>query len=203
MQIEKLSSNFLESNVFIAKCGNECFIVDSGVELGEIKKSVQGLKVLGVLLTHGHYDHAMFAEIYAKEFGCKIYTSEFAKEELSDPAKNYGESFKLTSFEDFLFLDNNGKLKLGSFEIEYFSTPGHCKSCLCFLYETHLFAGDTLFDSSIGRTDLYGSSKDDMLSSLAKLDNISFEVCHSGHGDDSDYARQKRNIKIFTRFLQR
>ena len=42
-----------------------------------------------------------------------------------------------------------------------------------------------------------------MIASLEKLDKIEFETCHSGHGEDSTFDRQKRNIKVFLRFLQR
>lgn len=203
MEIKKLVSEYLDSNVFIVKNGSVCFIVDSGVATPLVKRDVGDCKVLGILLTHGHYDHAMYALDYAKSFNCKVYASTFAKEELLDPDKNYGESFKLNSFENFVFVTGNGKIELDNFEIEYFDTPGHCKSSLCYLFNGHLFAGDTLFDNGIGRTDLYGSSKIQMISSLEKLDTIEFEICHSGHGNDSDHTRQKRNIKAYLRFLSR
>ncbi len=203
MEIKNLKSQYLESNVFICINGKDCVIIDAGVETALIEKEVGNLKVTAVLLTHGHYDHAMFALDYAKKFDCKIYASEFAKDELIDPAKNYGESFKLDSFDNFEFIKEDGKLNFEDFEIQFFATPGHCKSSVCFLLNNHLFAGDTLFDNGIGRTDLYGSSKEEIICSLEKLDALEFETCHSGHGEDSEFARQKRNIKAFIRFLKR
>ena len=203
MEIKRILGEHLEANVFVVKTGNNCIIIDSGAKLGEVKKAVGKNNVLGVFLTHGHFDHATYAIEYAKEFSCKIYAHEEAKAELEDPAKNYGESFKIDTFENFLFLNGDGKLKLGDIEIEYFYTPGHCESCVCFLINSQLFAGDTLFDNGIGRTDLIGSSKEEMLSSLEKLEKLIFSTCHRGHGESSDFDRQKRNIKIFQRFLTR
>ncbi len=203
MEIKRLVSGNLSSNVFIIKKDYERLIIDSGADLESVKKEVGKNKVLALLLTHGHYDHAMYALDYAKEYGCKIYASVEAAAELVDPAKNYGETFKIDHFEDFVFLKGDGSLKLGSFEIEYISTQGHCKSCNCFKIDDQLFAGDTLFENGIGRTDLFGSSKSDMIKSLEKLDEQNFAFCHSGHGDSTDCLRQKRNIKAYLRFLKR
>ena len=203
METVKLTSQHLSSNVFILKKDNGMLIIDCGVEISIVKKIVGKNKVVGILLTHGHFDHAMYAQEYAKAFSCKIFSSKFAKEELSAPAKNYGETFKIDNFENFDFLDGQGKFQIGYFHIQYLSTPGHCKSCMCFLIEDQLFAGDTLFDNGIGRTDLYGSSKEEMIASLEGLEKISFDTCHSGHGEDSAYERQIRNIKIFQKFLKR
>ena len=203
MVVKKFEGDYLESNTFLVEKNNEILIIDCGANLSKIKEFTKNKKVLGIFLTHAHFDHSCYCEEYAKAFNTKIFMSNRGKEIISDGEKNYGEKFAITSFENFFTLQNDGELKLGNFEIKYFSTPGHSPCAMCFLIENHLFSGDTLFENSIGRIDLYGSDKQEMIASLKKLDNLNFEVCYSGHGNESSYDRQKRNIKTFIRFLSR
>ena len=68
----RLVSYFYESNVFILEKNNEVLIVDCGIPASEIKKHIGNKKVVGVLLTHGHFDHAYYVEEYANTFDTKI-----------------------------------------------------------------------------------------------------------------------------------
>lgn len=203
LKIEQVVGDYLDANVFLVEKDGHLVIIDSGASLEKILPFVKGKKVEGVCLTHAHFDHALHCQEYAKEFGCKIYVNEHGKEILQEHEKNYSNDFEIKDFSLFEFIANDGKLRLGNFEIEYFYTPGHSPCAVCYKIDQDLFAGDTLFSNSIGRTDLYKSNKQQMISSLEKLDKINFLHCYSGHGEMSDYARQKRNIKVFIRFLQR
>ncbi|MBQ8792033.1 MAG: MBL fold metallo-hydrolase [Clostridia bacterium] len=204
MKITKIVSNFLESNTFILEKDNEIVIIDCGCELDVIKKQVCNKKVVGVLLTHGHYDHSLFSQEYAKEFGCKVYASQWAKEILSDGEANYSEGkFVVNDFSNFVCVEDSQELQLGEFDVVAFETKGHSKDCMCFMVDGTLFAGDTLFEKGIGRTDLIGSSKDEMLATLEKLEKVNFETCYSGHGDSSTKEEQQTNIALFKRFLLR
>lgn len=203
MIITRIEGDYLEANTFLIENNGQVLIIDSGANLQKVIKAVQGKKVLAILLTHAHFDHSCYCEAYAKEFGVKVYLHQRGKEILEDAKKNYSENFSLSHFENFVFLKNDGQLKLGDFDVEFYSTPGHSPCAICYRIDNQLFAGDTLFENSIGRTDLYGSSKEEMISSLEKLDKLKFAVCHSGHGEDSTFERQKRNIAVFLRFLKR
>ena len=156
-----------------------------------------------VLLTHGHFDHVFNCLQYAKTFHCPIYINKNAKRVLNDPALNYGENFSIKDLTDFVFLEGDGTIDLGEFEIDYFWTPGHSECLNSYLIDDHLFVGDCIFKDGIGRTDLATSNKSQMLESLKKLEKASFEVCHSGHYDDSDFSRMNRNIQIYIKFLGR
>ncbi len=202
MQITKIVSDKLDSNVFVVESQGKTFIVDCGADYESVKKVVKG-KVCAIFLTHGHYDHALNACEYAKKFGCKIYANQNITEILQDAKKNYGENFSIRDFSDFVFLEGDGQVDIDGQNIEYFHCPGHSKCCTCFLIKQKLFAGDVLFKQGIGRTDLYGGSKAQMLQSLKKLQNLPFEQVYSGHGEDSSRAEQEKNIKVFVRFLSR
>ncbi len=203
MEILKLLTDKYDSNTFILTEGDFCLIIDSGAKPEIVKNLVGEKKIVGVLLTHGHFDHAYYSKQYYELFGCPVFCHENAKLTMSSPERSYGDDFSLTDLAGFEFLKGDGTLNLVPFEINYYSTPGHSKCSMCFLIGGDLFAGDPLFENGIGRTDLIGSSKEEMIASLEKLNNLEFKQAYSGHGENSDFARQKRNITIFKRFLMR
>ena len=202
MEILRIVSDLLDSNTFVLKQNDEAIIIDAGAKLSLVKPKVDGAKVFGVLLTHGHYDHAMHCLEYASEFGCKVYAASAAKEYLSDAEKNYGK-FKIENFEDFCFFDGDQTLDLGSFKIFAHATPGHSKCGVCYLIGDTIFAGDLIFKQGVGRTDLFGCSKREMLESLKKVQSLQFSALESGHGEGSTRLEQERNLKTFIRFLSR
>lgn len=202
MKVKQIVSDILDSNTFVCKTVNGIIIVDCGASLDKVIHFVDD-KVIAVLLTHGHYDHAKNAIEYANKFGAKIYANKNVTKILPDPKKNYGQDFSIKNFYNFVFLDGDGQIDALGEKINYYHAPGHTQCCCCYVIENHLFAGDVLFYQGIGRTDLFGGSKADMLLSLKKLEGVTFEVMHSGHGKDSTKVEQDKNIKVFTRFLSR
>ena len=193
-----------EANVYVLEKGNECVIIDAGVSVGEVKKLIKDKKVLGVFLTHGHFDHSFFAGDYAREFGCKIYAHENAKLTMGDKnafCSNNGQI--ITDFSNFEFFHGDSRFVLGEFVIDAFYLPGHCH-CECgYLIEDNFFAGDFLFEKSFGRIDLVFSSKKDMIASLIKSQDIPYKTLYSGHGDKSTKKEQLSHLPLFLKFLTR
>lgn len=202
MLVEKVVSKLLDSNTFVVSNGADALIVDAGCSIDQIKSFIRGKHVLGVLLTHAHYDHAMYAVQYASEFGCKIYASSASQEYFKDSAKNYGP-LKIDDFKDFCFFSKDQDFNFGSINVKALLTPGHSKCGVCYLIKDVLFAGDLVFKKGIGRTDLYGGSKLQMLESLKRVSAINFNFLQSGHGDESTREEQSRNLKTFIKFLSR
>ena len=204
MKVTKIISKLLESNVFVVEKEGHFLIVDCGVELSQIKKIVGQNRVDGILLTHGHYDHSLYCNEYAKAFKTKIYAEKSVQNTIIDGRANYSDGgFSLNDFSRFVFIDEDCKLKIGDFEVECILSKGHSPCCICFKIDDSLFAGDFLFENGIGRTDLINSNKQDMLDSLNKIENVDFKQVYSGHGVESDKKTQQKNIAIFKRFLQR
>ena len=202
MLVEKVVSKLLDSNTFVVSNGADALIVDAGCSIEQVKNVVQGKHVLGVLLTHAHYDHALYAEIYAQEFGCKIYASSASQEYLKDSDKNYGQ-LNIDKFDKFHFFSSDEKFQFGSINVEAFITPGHSKCGVCYLIDDVLFAGDLVFKKGIGRMDLYGGDKLQMLESLKRVLQINFKLLQSGHGEESSHEEQLRNLNSFIKFLSR
>ena len=70
-------------------------------------------------------------------------------------------------------------------------TPGHSKGSVCILIDDMLFAGDTVFYGSIGRTDLFGGDYDAIISSLNKIKALPKETkIFPGHGPVTTLERE-------------
>ena len=67
------------------------------------------------------------------------------------------------------FLQDGQTLELGKWLIRVLHSPGHSRGGLCYSVDTILFSGDVLFKGSVGRVDLYKSSRDDQITSVRRL----------------------------------
>ncbi|MEK6888193.1 MAG: MBL fold metallo-hydrolase, partial [Candidatus Aenigmatarchaeota archaeon] len=75
-------------------------------------------------------------------------------------------------------------INTANFSFGVIPTPGHTPGSIC-LYDAEkkiLISGDTLFETSIGRTDMYGGNQDQLISSLKRLSALSIQYLLPGHG---------------------
>jgi len=204
MKVEKIIGDWYDVNCYcFSNDSNECLIIDAGAKVEKMKDLVGNKKVVGILLTHGHFDHTLYLQDYIKTFSNNVYGNENIIQTLKDTTLNQGDGWYIEHELALQTLKGDGKLDIGNFEVEYFSCPGHAPCCECYKICEFLFGGDVLFNSGIGRIDLKGSDKQEMKNSLKKLSDIEFNILYSGHGAESTYERQKRNIAVFSRFLNR
>jgi len=164
----------LQTNCYIlSNDEKECIIFDPGAE-GEslvawLKQN--GLKPLAVLLTHAHFDHIGAVEQVRQEFHIPVYLHKEEEEWMENPALNGSARFELGEVKaraaDHL-LTNEAELTIGSFSFRLFHTPGHSPGSISYFFEEGnvVFAGDTLFMGSIGRTDLRGGNHEQLLKSI-------------------------------------
>ena len=156
-----------------------------------------GLSVEYIILTHGHIDHIAYAEKLRVATGAKLllhdkdhYWIEPPKDMLALVAGDY------IKFVPDVSPKENEKYFIGKNEFEIIHTPGHTEGGICIYCKEDniLFSGDTLFQESIGRTDLYGGSSKTLLQSICeKLLVLPDETTvYPGHGDETKikYERQ-------------
>lgn len=126
------------------------------------------------LITHAHPDHICGAEFVEKTYGIL-------------PQIQLPE----------------GRLNLPAFpelHIEVIATPGHKEDCVCFYLpdEGILFSGDTLFQESIGRTDLPGGDMSTLIRSLKRLQELPEKtVVYPGHGYTTTIEHEKEYNPYF------
>ena len=189
MKIKTFVSGKLDNNTYmVINDEEECIIVDAAADLEDIIPRVEGCKVLGVFLTHGHYDHFVNLEKILKYFDVKCYITSSELEKLYNPKYNYSPVFGLFKTckeprESFIILDEKEEFSLGKFNIKTFITKGHTDGSICIDIDGTLFTGDTKFCYSYGRTDLLTGNEEDMQKSLEYIES-NYKGCtfYPGHG---------------------
>jgi glyoxylase-like metal-dependent hydrolase (beta-lactamase superfamily II) len=93
-----------------------------------------------------------------------------------------------------LLLNEGDTVSFGEITLKVIHTPGHSRGGICLYTTGHLFAGDTLFAGSIGRTDLPGGDYDTLIASIKqKLLSLPDDTrVYTGHGPETTIADEKR-----------
>lgn len=157
---------------------------------------------VAILLTHGHFDHILAAADVSRAFHVKIYASETEDAMLADTSLNLSGDWgsPQTSFHADVLLHDGDALDLIGFQWMVIETPGHTSGSVCFYIpeEDVLFAGDTLFCESYGRTDLpTGSSRQLVASILNKVFALPEQtMVYPGHGDTTTVGNEKQSNPI-------
>lgn len=198
-QIKEYGDNF--SYVVADEKTGEAAVIDPSFNAAAVTKLLKShrLNVKYIIDTHGHSDHTAGNDEIKRTFGAKIVAHKLSKTK-----------------KDVSVVDKD-TINVGDVSIRVIYTPGHTADGICLLVDDKLLTGDTLFVGECGRTDLPGSSPEDMYHSLfdkvMKLDD-KVEV-YPGHdygskpsstiGEEkrTNYVLEKRTLKEFIDFMSR
>lgn len=155
----------------------------------------RGIRVIGLVDTHGHWDHVGDNAEVMRLTGAPLAIHSKDAGMLADGgAYGFELPFKVEPSKADRLLNEGDLVAFGSSSLEVWHTPGHTSGCIC-LYDAlggNLFSGDTLFDGSYGRTDLPNSSDRDMAKSLARLSALPGKtLVYPGHGEKTTIGEQK------------
>ena len=177
MQVEKLVTGYLQENCYILIKGDECLVIDPGSDYPFIKNRIEDKKVVGILLTHSHFDHIGAVDDLVKDYKVDVYSY-----------KNLDEGNKIIS----------------KFNFDVILTPGHSSDSITFYFKEDkiMFTGDFLFKENIGRCDLPTGNISVMKKSLNKIKTYDDEITiYPGHGEMSTLKYEKDNNQyLFTNF---
>lgn len=158
MKIDKIIVGDLDTNCYILNTNNKCLVIDPGDEYNKIKKVIGDNDVMGVIITHHHFDHIG---------ALKYFDNDLLLDRTNLEEKEY---------------DLNG------FKFEVIYTPGHKEDAITIYFkkENIMFTGDFIFKGTIGRMDLPGGSYKDMKESLNKISKYDRNIkIYPGHGEET------------------
>ncbi|WP_069806427.1 MBL fold metallo-hydrolase [Vulcanisaeta thermophila] len=173
----------LMTNCYLVCEGNECVIVDPGDEAELILRALGARHVLGIVATHGHFDHVNAALDLVSRLNVPLYMHRSDWElfqELNRIATEWG--FRVNPLVDKpTFIDEGFELPLN---LRVMHTPGHTPGSVSIVGNGFVMTGDTLFSGSVGRTDLPGGDPELLRESVCRLykelpNNF---IVYPGHG---------------------
>ena len=165
MDIETIVVGPLETNCYIITKDNKCLIVDPGDESNKIIKAIDKKEVLGILLTHSHFDHIGALNEIKDYYNVLVY--------------------------DY---NNEKNIEIGPFNFEIIDTKGHKEDSITFYFEEDkvMFTGDFLFKGSIGRMDLEGGNEFEMDKSINLIKTYPDDITiYPGHGPKTNLLYEK------------
>ncbi|MCI8272916.1 MAG: MBL fold metallo-hydrolase [Clostridia bacterium] len=177
----------------------ETMVIDPA---GNVDKILEMLEILQanlkyIYLTHCHGDHIGGVKEVKEKYGGQIITERKEADSLLDPNTSLTSYIGIgdLTIETDARVDDGDLLHLGNLEFQVIHTPGHTSgsSCLYCEKEKLLFAGDTLFRGTWGRTDVPTGNFDDIINSITKKLMILPDetIVYPGHGKSTMIREEK------------
>lgn len=180
MNIKVVSVGRLQANCYILEKNGKVLIIDPGDEFEKIDSEING-DVVGVLVTHNHFDHVSALKDVIKKYNPVLYYNNINDE---------------VSYDKLIDLKEE-KYKIGDFEFVAIYFPGH-RNDLCAFYfkeDNIMFDGDFIFEGTLGRVDLPYGSLDEMKNSINKVMKYDNSITlYPGHGNTTNLGIEKEWI---------
>ena len=201
MMIGSVQTNFY----FVYREGSKDIICIDPADHGEQiyqKLTEEGFIIRAILLTHGHFDHIFGCKSLKKLSEAPIYAYMGEKSLLEDPALNVSDQVgRPYTVKVDHYLEDGAVIESADIKIKLIATPGHTAGSCCYYIEDAglLISGDTLFEESVGRSDLptgngalLGRSVTEKLFVLPEETRV-----YPGHGDATTIGHEKQYNPFF------
>ena len=208
MKIKQIQNNPFQENTYVVwdEATMEAAIIDCGALFPQEEERIDAfvsdnnLKIKYILNTHLHLDHCFGNAWAAERYGILPMAhkdDETLLARMGEQARMFGLPFEVRTEKLGGYLKDGDVLMLGEHEIKVIHTPGHSRGGLCFYISSAgwLISGDSLFEGSIGRTDLEGGSYATLIKSITEcLMTLPNEtVVYPGHGPYTTIGDEKNN----------
>lgn len=181
--VRKIEVGTMENNVYVLECPetHRAFIVDGCFEADRILAAAEGTDVIGILQTHGHFDHVQALSELKQRLKVPVH---------AHPGDEYPVPIDIE-------LVDGAVLELGNRELRVLHTPGHTPGGVCFLSGMHLVSGDTLFPGGPGNTWNDKVAFEQIIESIkTKLFVLPDETrVYPGHGADTSIGDEKPHLE--------
>jgi len=165
MKIKQIVVGPLQTNCYLLIKNQECLIIDPGDEANKILKSIGNNKIIGIIITHHHFDHV-------------------------EALNNLPSDIPILDVNNL----EEGENTIRDFKFEVIHTFGHSDDSITIYFkeEKLMFTGDFIFKESIGRTDLETGNDLMMKKSIANIKKYPDDiVIFPGHGDKTTLGYEK------------
>lgn len=196
IKIETFPVGMLQVNCYVvwAPPSTQAAIIDPGDDASEILAFLEreSLTVGAVLLTHAHVDHIRGVPELVKATGAPVYvhTDDRPLYSSLDNALPPWVPAAVGLPEPAVEVPH-----IDGLAFDVLHTPGHTRGGVCYYFADDgiMISGDTLFASSIGRTDLPGGDMATLMASLQRIvtDVPGDTVVYPGHGPSTTIGRER------------
>lgn len=166
----------LDTNCYILRANSKCIIIDPGAEADRIIMESASLAVDLILATHRHFDHIDALREVKKATGAAAAIHRL----------DWNNDFDTE-------LTDGQTIPFGHECIKVMHTPGHTPGGCCFLINTILFSGDTLFPDGPGNTSFPGGDEEAIYQSIRnKLMVLPDDTAvYPGHGPATTIGKER------------
>ena len=207
MKIAKFTFALFGINTYVVwdPATRKCAVIDPGMINDEERTALdrfitrEGLTVTHVINTHLHIDHAIGDSYAAEKYAAEILAhpdDSVLGERLSQQAAEFGLPFDVRAVKGYKPLRDGETIHIGDGTLKVLHVPGHSPGGIALYDEADGFviAGDSLFEGSIGRTDLPGGDYDTLIGAVkAKLLSLpDSTVVYPGHGPATTVGAERR-----------
>jgi len=192
------NGRFVENcHLVIDEAGAECAIIDPGEEAGLIAHTVAAadVKPVAIWLTHAHIDHVLGVPRLKTDSGAPVYlhpADRMLYDHVAEQATAFGMRAGPLPAPDRA-LAHGDVLRVGTLQFRVRHAPGHSPGSVVFEGQGVAFAGDVLFQGSIGRTDLPGGDFETLIRSIERelLTLPDSTIVYCGHGPETTVGRER------------
>lgn len=192
----------VDTNAFLLRDfeRGEALLIDAPLGLlPSMKEDLGDLKLVAMLMTHGHFDHTMGAAEIVEAYGCPVYGHVGDKELYEYPEVQRSflpPELPLAPVKINRWLEHRETLEFLGHQIEVRHVDGHTPGGILFYFPARqeAYVGDTLFMGGIGRTDLPGGDRQTLERAIREQVYTLPDECaiHPGHGPSTKVINEKR-----------
>lgn len=180
--VRKTEVGSMENNTYVLECPetHEALVIDGCFDASRIIGAAEGAEVIGILQTHGHFDHVQALAELKERLGVPVW---------AHPGDDYPVPIDRP-------LSDGEIISFGRRSVKVLHTPGHTPGGVCFLAGRHLISGDTLFPGGPGAT---RGDAEAFRRIIESIENKLFvlpddTVVYPGHGADTTIGRERPHL---------
>ena len=205
MILKRLAVGPLQTNCYILGCGRTqlAAVIDPGEDADQILIALaeDDLRLVYIINTHGHFDHAGANSRLKKVTGAQLVLHQAdVPMILNQEAQGsmWGMTLENSPPPDRM-VDEGDVIAFGDISLRILHTPGHSPGGISLVTDEIVFVGDSLFAGSIGRTDLPGGDYEALINNVKEKifplgDDV---VVYPGHGPQTTVGQERRTNPFF------